>query len=93
MRHLLTAGVLGLSLLAGSVVAAEEPIGADTDVVIREQGDQTITEYRMNGVTYAIRVKKGDAPAYYLIKADGDQFIHTDGSEKLIPAWKIFEWQ
>lgn len=91
MRQLLTAGVLGICLFSGAVAAAE-PVGGETDIVIREQGEKIITEYRMNGVTYAIKVKKGDAPAYYLVKADGDQFIHTDGSEILIPAWKIFEW-
>lgn len=92
MRHLLTAGVLGLTLLSGAVAAAPDAIGPSTDVVIREKGGKVITEYRMNGVIYAIKVKKGEAPAYYLVKADGDQFIHTDGSEILVPSWKIFEW-
>ena len=64
-----------------------------------------ITEYRVNGHLRAIRVDPDGFPAYWLIDADGDGLIDTDGTARpgggiggidatgeLRPYWKLFSW-
>lgn len=90
LQHLLLAGLLALPL-AGF---AQEPADADPDVTIRQEGDKTIEEYRVNGFLYAIKVTPKNAPAYFLVRADGSDgnFVRADQPDLLIPAWKIFSW-
>lgn len=58
----------------------------------------TITEYRLNGVLYMIRVTPAAPgfPPYYLVDADGDGLLETrrSGLQRgfLIPAWVIHRW-
>ena len=64
-----------------------------------------ITEYRVNGHLRAIRVDPDGFPAYWLIDADGDGRIDTDGTARLgrraggldsagelRPYWRLFSW-
>lgn len=89
--RLLLAGLLLLGPLAAS---AEDAPSADPDVTIRQEGDKTIQEYRVNGFLYAIKViPKGGKP-YFLVRADGSDgnFVRSDNPDMLIPAWEIFKW-
>jgi hypothetical protein len=73
---------------------AEDPVSADPDVTIRQDGDRTIHEYRVNGFLYAVKViPKGGKP-YFLVRADGSDgnFVRSDSPDMLIPAWEIFSW-
>lgn len=51
LNRLLLASLLAFTTL---VAHAEDPVSADPDVTIRQDGDRTITEYRQNGFLYAI---------------------------------------
>lgn len=75
--------------------AADEPVTADPEVTIRQDGDKTIQEYRQNGFLYAIKVTPKGAPSYFLVRADGTDanYIRSDQPDMLIPSWKIFEWK
>ncbi|MCY1431729.1 hypothetical protein D9M71_477050 [compost metagenome] len=83
------------SLLASIPVvafAADEPSG-EPDVTIRQEGDKTIQEYRVNGFLYAIKVTPKNGKPYFLVRADGDSnYVRSDNPDMLIPAWEIFSW-
>lgn len=68
----------------------------EPDVTIIRGTKETITEYRLNGRLYAIRVEPGAGPGYWLVDADGDGLLETRRSgldpNFLIPALVIFSW-
>ncbi|WP_137817629.1 DUF2782 domain-containing protein [Pseudomonas sp. 2FG] len=91
LNRLLLASLLALGPVAAF---AEEPVSAEPDVTIRQDGDKTIQEYRVNGFLYAIKViPKGGKP-YFLVRADGSDgnFVRSDYPDMLIPSWEIFSW-
>lgn len=86
---------LGALLFAVSLpVLAQEPITGEPDVTIRQEGDRTIEEYRVNGFLYAIKITPKVGPPYFLVAVDDDgNYMRADQPEGLrIPSWKIFEW-
>lgn len=90
-KHLLLASLL---LAAPLAVQAEDAPSADPDVTIRQEGDKTVEEYRVNGFLYAIKVTPKKGKPYFLVRADGSdgKFIRSDQPDMLIPAWEIFKW-
>ncbi len=91
LNRLLLAGLLAVAPLAA---LAEEPVSAEPDVTIRQEGDKTIQEYRVNGFLYAIKVTPKVGKPYFLVRADGSEgnFVRSDQPDMLIPAWEIFKW-
>lgn len=89
-KHLMLAGVLACVPLAGF---AQEPVDGEPDVTIRQEGDRTVEEYRVNGFLYAVKVTPKHGKPYFLVRADGDSnFVRADQPDMLIPAWEIFRW-
>ncbi|HBM08055.1 DUF2782 domain-containing protein [Pseudomonas sp. Choline-3u-10] len=89
-KPLLLAGLLALVPLSGF---AQESVDGEPDVTIRQEGDRTIEEYRVNGFLYAVKITPKVGKPYFLVRADGDSnFIRADKPDMLIPAWKIFSW-
>ncbi|AQZ94002.1 hypothetical protein BVH74_04200 [Halopseudomonas phragmitis] len=87
----------GLAILALSLslpLAAQEGLTGEPDVTIRQEGDKTIEEYRVNGFLYAIKVTPQNGPPYFLVAVDEDgNFQRADQVGGMrIPGWKIFEW-
>jgi hypothetical protein len=90
IKPLLLAGVLALTPLSGF---AQESVDGDPDVTIRQEGERTVEEYRVNGFLYAVKVTPKNGKPYFLVRADGDSnFIRADKPDMLIPAWEIFSW-
>ena len=90
LNRLLFTGLLLSSPLALAEDSAPTPA---PDVTIRQEEDKTVTEYRINGMLYAIKVTPRVGPTYYLHRADGsDLWVHSSRPEMLIPAWRIFSW-
>lgn len=89
--RLLLASVL---VVAANFSAAQSSTPtSEPEVTIRELDDKTITEYRVNGVLYAIKVTPKAGPVYYLHRADGSElWTRSDHPELLIPSWQIFSW-
>ena len=72
---------------------AQESVEGEPDVTIRQEGERTVEEYRVNGFLYAVKVTPKHGKPYYLVRADGDSnFIRSDRPDMLIPAWEIFSW-
>ncbi|MGG2398494.1 DUF2782 domain-containing protein [Pseudomonas sp. SH1-B] len=83
-----------LACLPFAAAHAEDPVSGDPDVTIRQDGDRTIQEYRVNGFLYAIKVIPKNGKPYFLVRADGSDgnFIRSDDPDMLIPSWEIFSW-
>lgn len=91
LNRLLLASLLACASLAAY---ADDAPSAEPDVTIRQDGDRTIQEYRVNGFLYAVKViPKGGKP-YFLVRADGSggNFVRSDSPDMLIPSWEIFKW-
>jgi hypothetical protein len=90
-NRLLLASLLMLSPVA---VLAEQSAPGEPDVTIRQDGDKTIQEYRVNGFLYAVKITPKTGKPYFLVRADGSDgnFVRSDSPDMLIPAWEIFSW-
>ena len=91
INRLLLAGLLAAAPLAA--LAEDAAVSGEPDVTIRQEGDKTVQEYRINGFLYAIKVTPRGGKPYFLVRADGDSnFIRSDSPDMLIPQWEIFRW-
>lgn len=75
-----------------SLAQAEDPVGET--VTIRNDGDNTYYEFRVNGEISEIKVVPKIGKPYYLIpthEEDGD-FMRKDDPEMRVPSWVIFRW-
>ena len=68
----------------------------EPEVTIRREREKTVTEYRVNGRLYMIKVQPASGPAYYLSDTDGDGNLETQQEELdpgfLVPRWILFSW-
>jgi len=67
----------------------------EPEITIRDGGDRTLYEYRVNGILYAIKVKPKKGPEYYLVDVNGDgNYVRHDSKRKsfLIPEWVLLRW-
>lgn len=94
MTHIIGRGLAALILVASFSVMAQQPVTGEPDVTIRQEGDKTVEEYRLNGFLYAIKVTPKKGSPYFLVAVDDDgNFTKADTPNGLrIPSWKIFEW-
>lgn len=85
MMALLLAFVLPMGAQANS---------AEGEVVIRNDGEKTIYEYKVNGKIKEIKVVPKVGEPYYLIPDDEDQSDLNKTAESKIktPWWVIFRW-
>ena len=64
---------LAAFLMLGSVsVMAQDAVPTEPEVTIRQEGDRTVEEYRVNGFLYAIKVTPKTGAPYYLVAVDED---------------------
>ncbi|MCG6659805.1 DUF2782 domain-containing protein [Halomonas campisalis] len=83
---------LGLGMAAGSPALAQ-PLDEDEiepHIVIREEEDRTIREYRVAGQLYAIEIQPSLGPSYFLVDHDGDgNFERQQGDRIAVPQWVL----
>jgi len=65
------------------------------EVVIREEGENVVTEYRVGGKTYLIKVTPPRGEPYYLIDRHGDGAFERlpGGAPTAPPMWVIKTWK
>ncbi len=95
---LLAAGLL----YSASTLAEDAPPPPQIDedaieptVTIVPGEDKTVTEYRLNGQLYMVKIEPLAGPAYYLVDSDGDGRLesrHGLHEELAIPRWVLFSW-
>jgi hypothetical protein len=68
----------------------------EPEVTIIDKGEQTITEYSINGRVYATKITPKRGAPYYLIDKDGDGVLETRQSDiegtPNVPQWILFSW-
>ena len=64
LNRLMLAGLLAFAPLVAMAADDDAPSG-EPDVTIRQEGDKTIQEYRVNGFLYAIKVPKHGKPYFW----------------------------
>ena len=67
----------------------------EPEVKIIKQEDGTITEYRVNGQLYMVKIQPNKGPAYYMYDRDGDGEFDsrsTDPTEISVPQWILMRW-
>ncbi|PKF71001.1 DUF2782 domain-containing protein [Pseudomonas fluvialis] len=90
LHRLTLAALLACSTLP---LLAEDAPSGEPEVTIRQEGDKTIQEYRVNGFLYAIKVTPKGGKPYFLVRADGEaHWMRSDKPDMLIPQWEIFSW-
>jgi hypothetical protein len=65
------------------------------EVTIIHKDDATITEYRINGNLYKVKVVPFVGRPYYLIDRDGDGVMEGRSSiydDIIVPQWVLFSW-
>ncbi|TNC91576.1 MAG: hypothetical protein CSH36_08980 [Thalassolituus sp.] len=80
-----------------SAVISLSALGADPageTVTIRNDGDNTYYEFRVNGEIVEIKVQPKVGPAYYLTptQAEDQEFERTDVPNMRVPKWVLFRW-
>ncbi len=77
-----------------STVQSGEPIEPEVTIIKKEGA--TISEYRVNGQLYMIKITPDVGKPYYLIDNDGDgnleSRVNDIYSNISVPQWVIFKW-
>jgi hypothetical protein len=83
-----------LLTFCGLALAQPTPEDFDEDdIEIVEGDDQTVYEYRQNGILMMIKIVPTVGKTYYMVPADGSaHFESLDHKKKLYPQWVLFEW-
>ena len=90
LHRLTLAALLACSPLP---LLAEDAPSGEPEVTIRQEGDKTIQEYRVNGFLYAIKVTPKGGKPYFLVRADGEaHWMRSDKPDMLIPQREIIRW-
>lgn len=89
MNKIRLVGLAALLLLSGALLA-QEP---EPEITIRQDGEKTIEEYRINGQLYAIKVTPKVGEPYYLVDSEGNgELDRQDRGRLVIPSWVLFKW-
>ncbi len=67
----------------------------EPEITIIQRDDATITEYRVNGNLYKIKVDPVIGEPYYMIDLDGDgvmEPLSNLSEDVIVPQWVIFSW-
>ena len=79
--------------LPPKVVAPEDEL--EPGVVIRQEEDRTVEEYRRGGRVHMVRIVPAIGQPYYLIDTTGDGLLDLrhETFEPVKPVyWRLFEW-
>lgn len=104
MRPSLPAALAAFAFCVGTMAAqpllAQEPEGLELldeelpQVTIVKRGEDTITEFRLRGNLYMVKVTQANGVSYYLVDRDGrGQWIRHNGTHGLtVPTWVLTTW-
>lgn len=69
--------------------------GVEPEVTITETETEVVTEYRIKGKLYMVKIDPVAGPPYYLFDTDGDGTLDRDedpGPDISVPQWLLFSW-
>jgi hypothetical protein len=74
----------------------EDEQASSGQVTIKGDKDEVISEFRINGQLYMIRITPKKGLPYYLVDGDGDGNLETRWNDLapdlLIPSWVLLRW-
>lgn len=88
-------GVLPLEEIPPPPRIGESDAVLEPQVTIRKEAERTVTEYRVNGRLYMLRVTPAHGKPYVLVDHRGDgQFTRQDNLDTglRVPQWVLFEF-
>lgn len=91
LHRLPAALLLPFLLVSGLTLAA---VSTEETVTIRNDGDNTYYEFRINGEISEIKVVPKKGPTYYLVPSEQEdgEFVRKDNPNIRVPKWVIFRW-
>ncbi|MDR2209104.1 MAG: DUF2782 domain-containing protein [Azoarcus sp.] len=104
MRPSLSAAFAIVAFCVGTMAAqsllAQEPEGLEPleeelpQVTIVQRGEDTVTEFRLRGKLYMVKVTQPNGISYYLVDQEGHgHWVRHDSNHKLIvPTWVLMSW-
>jgi len=106
MRPSLPAALAIFAFCIGSMATqplfAQEPEGLEPldeelpQVTIVKRGEDTVTEFRLRGKLYMVKVTLANGASYYLIDQEGNgQWVRNDSPHAhrlAVPAWVLSSW-
>ena len=70
--------------------------GIEPEVTITETESEVITEYRIKGKLYMVKIDPQAGAPYYLFDTDGDGQLDNEenrsGTNLSVPQWLLFSW-
>lgn len=87
-----TLAALTLAILFASTSATAQESLKGPDVTISSNDEETVYEYRQNGVLRIIRVVPAIGAPYYLVPADPSKGGDLERSDTLLPSWVILRF-
>jgi hypothetical protein len=69
--------------------------GIEPEVTITETETEVVTEYRIKGKLYMVKIDPLTGPSYYLFDTDGDGTLDREedsGPNMSVPQWLLFSW-
>jgi hypothetical protein len=73
----------------------DDGASVEPEVTIRDEAEQRVEEYRINGRLYMVKITPKVGPAYYLVDEKGEgSFTRYDGMDTglKVPRWVILKW-
>ena len=68
----------------------------EPEVTIIQREDEIVSEYRLNGVLYMVKITPNVGKPYYFLDRDGDGVMESKMSNLYndfkVPQWVIFSW-
>jgi hypothetical protein len=69
----------------------------EPDITIIRRAQETIQEFRSNGVLYLVKIIPDIGPPYYLVDINGDGTLDVQKNDVdrglKVNMWKLFEWK
>jgi hypothetical protein len=65
------------------------------EVTIKQEGERTIEEHRIDGRLYMVKIQPKGAPAYYFFDTDGDGVVDMRGDDPAdfpLNQWMLLRW-
>ncbi|MDR2014640.1 MAG: DUF2782 domain-containing protein [Azoarcus sp.] len=86
--------------MAAQLLFAQQPEGLEPleeelpQVTIVKRGNDTVTEFRLRGKLYMVKVTPSNGASYYMVDQEGNgHWVRSDSNHKLsVPMWVLTSW-
>lgn len=91
--RVLLLAALAVTTAASSASAQDRIAARGQDVVIIEDRERTVYEFRQGGALRSIRIEPVWGPPYWLVPRDPTRgYGNLEEADMLVPQWRLFEF-